>query len=129
MPIYQFLNEKTNEIKEILQPMDSIHEYEENGVKWLRLFSIPNMAIDTVCDPYSTSDFLKCTNKSDTIGSMIDRSKELSLKRADKEGGRDPVKEKFYKDYSKTRRGLEHVESKRAKAKDKAKKAGFSVEF
>ena len=39
---------------------------------------------------------------------MMDLSAELSHKRADKAGGLDPVKEKFYDNYSKERKGAEH---------------------
>ena len=38
----------------------------------------------------------------------MDLSAELSAKRADIEGGKDAVKEKFYDNYSKERNGAEH---------------------
>ena len=38
----------------------------------------------------------------------MDYSKELSAKRAEKSGGVDPVKEKFYKKYANQRNGTKH---------------------
>ena len=42
-----------------------------------------------------------------TIGQLWDESKVLSEKRA-KVGGKDPVKEKYFKNYKKRRRGIKH---------------------
>jgi len=39
---------------------------------------------------------------------MMDLSADLSAQRAEKAGGADPVKEKFYNTYAKERRGAEH---------------------
>ena len=39
---------------------------------------------------------------------MMDLSSELSAKRAEIAGGKDPVKEKFYDNYAKERGGAEH---------------------
>ena len=41
---------------------------------------------------------------------MLDYSKEMSQKRADLAGGKDPVKEKYFENYSKGRRGAKHPE-------------------
>ena len=46
--------------------------------------------------------------KKGTMGDMMDYSKELSMKRAAKNGGVDPVKEKYYKKYSDARNGTKH---------------------
>ena len=52
-----------------------------------------------------------------TLGDMMDRSAEMSQKRADECGGVDPVKESYYKDYAKKRKGTPHP--------DKLKKKSF----
>ena len=46
--------------------------------------------------------------KKDTVGGLMDRSAELSDKRAKEAGGIDPVKQKYFEDYSKNRRGFKH---------------------
>jgi predicted nucleic acid-binding Zn ribbon protein len=115
MPLYLYQNEKTGEIREILQSMNEVHEY--NGEKgseksWKRIFTIPQASIDTKQDPFSTNDFLDRTkSKKGTYGNMLDYSKELSEKRASVMGGVDPVKQNYYKEYSKNRRGAKHPDT------------------
>ena len=112
MPIYTFRNTKTKKTIDVLQSMNDVHEYKgEKGDEdcWERVFYAPCASIDTKQDPFSTNDFLDRTkNKKGTYGNMIDYSKELSEKRASLAGGLDPVKEKYYKDYAKQRRGAKH---------------------
>lgn len=129
MPTYLFANpENENDIIEVVQAINEDHsKHIKDGKIYLRIFTIPNMAVDTICDPNSASDFVKVTNKKGTIGELMDRSAELSAKRADKDG-LDPVKEKFYENYSKTRAGSVHPEVKKRKLKEKAAKAGIILE-
>lgn len=112
MPFYIYQNEKTGEVKEILQSMNDVHEYfGENGNEknWKRIFTIPQASIDTKQDPFNANDFLDRTkSKKGTYGNMIDYSKELSQKREAIIGGKDPIKENYYKEYSKNRRGALH---------------------
>lgn len=93
--------------------MNDVHEYfgdgesPENG--WERVYTVPTASIDTNQDPFSVNQFLDVTkNKKGTYGNMLDYSKELSEKRASIIGGQDPVKEKYYEQYSKDRRGAKH---------------------
>ena len=44
-----------------------------------------------------------------TYGDLQDYSKELSEKRKTMNNGVDPVQQKFFKDYSKQRKGAKHV--------------------
>jgi len=108
MPIYVYQNPVTEEYVEVVQGMNDDHSYiDEEGVQWRRIFFAPNANLDSQVDPYSHSDFMKATeNKKGTIGEMMDYSKELSQKRQDKEG-KDPVKEKFLRQYEK-RQGRKH---------------------
>lgn len=108
MPIYLFQNPKTGKIKEIVQPMNIDHVYSEAGIKWERIFTIPQASIDTEIDAFSEDSFKKKTaGKKETIGDLMDRSKELSEKRQSI-AGTDPVQNKFFEDYSKTRKGKKH---------------------
>ena len=109
MPLYDFQNPETGEIKEICLSMKEDKVYiDKEGVEWVRLFSIPNAAIDTEIDPYSSKDFKKITdNKKGTYGDMLDRSRELSEKRISKDV-KDPVQQKWVKDWSKKRGGRKH---------------------
>ena len=113
MPIYLYQHSKTKEIREVLQSMNDIHEYygdlNEPEKGWERIFTIPTASIDTKQDPFNTNQFLERTkNKKGTYGNMLDYSKELSDQRASIFGGQDPIKEQYYKDYSKNRRGAKH---------------------
>ena len=57
MPIYIFQNPNTGETKEIVQKMNDLHVYKEDGVLWNRLFTIPQASIDTDIDPLSQSSW------------------------------------------------------------------------
>ena len=56
-------------------------------------------------DPWNNADFVnKTAGKQGTYGDLMDRSAELSAQRASQNGGVDPVKEKYYKNYSKNQK-------------------------
>lgn len=126
MPVYLYQNEQTGEIKEIVQSMSEKHEYSENGIAWVRIFTIPTAAVDTVIDPWSSKDFVEKTrNKKGTLGGIWDQSAELSEKRKGNSNV-DPVKEKNYSDYEKAV-GKPHINKIREKSKEKLKKLGISI--
>lgn len=112
MPIYEYQNPETGESIEVLQTMAEDHTYfDSNGLQWKRVWTVPNASIDSQVDPYSSNEFIRKTeNKKGSVGDMMDFSKELSQSRAEKNGGVDPVKEKYYKDYSSKRKGAKHVD-------------------
>lgn len=109
MPIYLFKNPKNGKVKEIVQSMNENHVYFEDGIQWERVFTIPQSNIDTQIDPFSESEFKnKTSGKRETLGDLMDRSKELSEKRQ-RAAGTDPVRKKFFEDYSKKTNGKKHV--------------------
>ena len=109
MPIYVYKHPKKEEYIEVLQGMNDEHVYEQDGLAWERVFLAPNASIDSDVDPFSGRQFVDTTAaKKGTMGDMMDYSKELSLKRASKNGGVDPVKQKYYKKYSDERNGTKH---------------------
>jgi hypothetical protein len=103
MPLYEYEHPKTQERKVLVQKMNDVHEYvDESGIKWARVFGIPNARIDGEIDPFSENAFREKTkNFNGTIGDLYDMSQELSEKRAKKRGGVDPVKDKTIKSYEK----------------------------
>mgnify|MGYP006935470275 CR=1 FL=1 len=107
MPAYLFSNPKNpKEIVEIFMGMNETHEYVKNGVKWNREWSIPRAAIDTKSDPFSEKDFIRNTNnKKGSVADVWERSAEMSEKRAQKLGGADPVKQKYFAKEKKRRNG------------------------
>jgi hypothetical protein len=115
MPLYIFQNPETGEIKEVVQSMNQEHTYTEDGTEWDRVWTTPQVAMDVKIDPFSTKQFVDKTNKPGTYGDLMDRSAELSEARAEKNGGVDPVKQKFFDDYSKTRGGKRHPEESKNK--------------
>lgn len=106
MPLYTFENPENGQTKDIYQKMLDKHEYEESGVKWRRVFVKPQAATNTVIlDPFNPREFISATsNKKETYGDILDRSKELSEKRKAKDGV-DLVKKKYAEDWSKARNG------------------------
>ena len=79
-------------------------------------FLAPNASIDSDIDPFNGRQFVDNTAaKKGTMGDMLDYSKELSQKRAEKNGGVDPVKQKYYKKYSESRGGAKHPKEIREK--------------
>lgn len=128
MARYNYQNPETEEVIEVIQTMSEEHVYfDENGLKWNRLFTVPQMSFDVKCDPHSEKDFAKITNKPGTIGDLWDRSAELSEKRASKNGGIDPVKEKYFEDYSKKRSGQKHPDQIKQETNQKLKNAVLST--
>jgi predicted nucleic acid-binding Zn ribbon protein len=110
MPLYLYQDPKTGKIKEITQSVHDLHEYSENGVKWNRVFTAPEVNTQDKLHAESTSrQFSELTGKQKgSMGDLWDRSQELSDKRKKLYGGQDPVKKKYYKDWSKKRKGKVH---------------------
>lgn len=110
MPLYSFSHPETGEIRDIFFNMnDSPKEYiDESGTQWVREYSCPELSTQGSIDPWSNADFVNKTKGKGTMGDLLDRSAELSSQRADQNGGIDPVKENYYKKYSKERNGSVH---------------------
>lgn len=110
MPTYIFQHPTTREYKEIVQSINEQHVYiDEYGVKWERIFTIPQLntegTLDVNCTEKQFSEFTK--NKKGTIGDLMDRSSELSEKRK-KIYGEDPLKKKYLQGWKKKRKGKRH---------------------
>lgn len=83
-----------------------------DGKKWRRIFTLPQAAPAGLkpIDPHSQKAFREKTGSmKGTLGDMWDLSKELSAKRAEKEGGEDPIQNKYLAEYKKKRRGTPHT--------------------
>lgn len=114
MPIYIFKNPDTEEYKEIVQTMNEEHIYiDEFGLQWQRVFTIPNASIDTKEDAWNHNQFVEKTGKmKGTVGDVLDYSAELSEKRAEANGGEDPIKRKAFNDYEK-KVGKKHISDRK----------------
>lgn len=114
MPIYIYKNPDNEEYKEIVQTMNEEHIYiDEFGLQWQRVFTIPNATIDTKEDAWSHNNFVEKTGKmKGTVGDVLDYSAELSAKRAEANGGEDPIKKKAFNDYEK-KTGKKHLNDKK----------------
>jgi hypothetical protein len=130
MPFYLFQNPQTEEIVEILQNMNEEHIFfDKNGLKYNRIYTSPNYAIDSKIDPFSSKDFAEKTrNKKGTIGDLLNKSKELSEKRGGETN--DPVLKNYLSSYEKDK-GVKHSsevkKEKIQKANKKLKKFGVSI--
>lgn len=130
MPYYIFENEETGEQKDIFFGMNDKKEYKgENGKeKWKRIYTAPRASNTSRLDAYEKpADFVNnIANKKGTYGDLLDLSKEVSERRAQKsKDGKDPVKEKYFKEWSKKRSGKIHPQSK----PKKISKNGITFEF
>lgn len=105
MPTYLYKNPETGEVLEVTQGINDKHEFvNADGLKCERIFTKPNMSVDTN-GASNEKDFVRKTaSKKDSVGDLWDRSKEESQKR-EKLFGKDPVKEKYLSDYSAARKG------------------------
>lgn len=110
MPIYLFQHPKTEEVAELFFGMNDEKKYvDEDGTEWNRIYSLPQLNTEASIDPWSNSDFInKTAGKQGTYGDLMDRSAELSDKRASENGGVDPLKKKYFENYSKERNGVKH---------------------
>ncbi|NDG54215.1 MAG: hypothetical protein EBY39_14520 [Flavobacteriia bacterium] len=109
MPLYTYEHPETKEILDVVQGMNDEHIYiDKQGIKWKRVWNVPQASIDSSSDPFDGQAFKnKTANQKGSYGDLIDQSKELSQKRKDKLGY-DPVQKKYFKEYSKKRRGIKH---------------------
>lgn len=114
MPEYLYQNPKNNKVISIIQSIHDNHEYiDEDGLKWNRVFTSPQLntegTLSADCSAQQFSEFTK--NKKERFGDLWDRSSELSEKRK-KLYGKDPIKEKYFKNWSKKRKGKKHPQDR-----------------
>ena len=111
MPIYVFQHPTTDETVEVVQKMNDPHVFvDKDGTEWDRIFQSPNMAInDNLISADTTAEQFaqKTAGKNYNLGEMWDLSAELSQKRAQARG-KDHVKEKASKAYTKKCKGKRH---------------------
>ena len=109
MPLYTYEHPETGEQTDVIQKMSDKHEYtDDKGITWNRVYSVPTASIDTKIDDFSKKEFVdKTRDKGMTMGQLWDESNAASERRA-KIAGKDPIREKYFKKYSKERQGLKH---------------------
>jgi len=110
MPFYTFSNPNSGETIDIFFHMNDEKVYiDDNGVTWNREYYSPELNMTGKTDPWDSKQFVEKTGKTQgTVGDLLDRSAELSKERASQNGGVDPVKEKYYNNYTKERNGAIH---------------------
>lgn len=134
MPVIDFQHTPTGKVDSVYLTMDAPREYagpngDQKG-EWVRLWSVPNAAVDTKLDPHSAADFVKATNKKGgTLGELYDRAAELSHERASKEGGIDHVKQSFYADYKRRHKGVAHPQEARDAGQRRLREAGIDFDL
>jgi hypothetical protein len=110
MPLYTYIHPETDETIDLVQSIHDEHVYiDKNDIEWKRVFSAPEINTKGTLKAESTAkDFSEFTkNTKGNYGDLWDRSAELSEKRQ-KIYGQDPVKQKYFKDWSKKRKGKKH---------------------
>ena len=116
MPNYLFESLDGEETTELFYPMKEAPRtgdiVEIDGKQWKRIFTLPQAVTTGLkpVDPFSQKQFREKTGAmSGTVGELWDYSKEMSQRRAEKMGGDDPVKQKYFKDFRKARKGTPHT--------------------
>ena len=110
MPLYTFSHPQSGETIDIYFKMNEKKEYiDEHGTTWVREYYSPELNTTGKTNPWDSKQFVEKTGKTrGKMGDMMDLSAELSKERASQNNGVDPVKEKYYKQYSKERMGSTH---------------------
>ena len=110
MPFYTFLNPKTKEVLDLFFHMNDKKEYiDEDGIKWDRQWHTPELNATGSSDAWDSKKFVEKTGRGrGKVGDMLDMSSDLSKERASSNGGVDPLKENYYKRYTKERNGAIH---------------------
>lgn len=138
--MYRFSSIKTGECADFFYSMKDAPKMgtiiDVEGQKWKRVFDAPQLACAGLkpIDPNNAKQFVdKTGSMKGTVGDMWALSAELSEKRAAKIG-KDPIKETFYKNYRRARRGTPHMKqlaeqqaAATVAANEKMKKAGISI--
>ena len=109
MPLYTYLHPETEELIDVMQGMKDVHVYiDSEGIEWKRVYTPANFSVDGNLNPRSSKEFVEKTkNKNYTQGDLQDISREASERR-ESTMGHDPVKKKWFKDYSDIRKGKKH---------------------
>jgi len=110
MPFYIFQHPKTSEVKELFFSMNDDKKYvDDSGTEWKRVYSLPQLNTESSFDPWDQNGFVNKTAKmKGSVGDLMDKSAELSAKRAESNDGVDPLKKKYFDNYSKERKGAKH---------------------
>jgi hypothetical protein len=128
MPMYVFQHPDREEYAEAYFGMNDEKKYvDEEGTEWKRVYLSSQLSVDAKVDPWDNADFVNKTgNKKGTVGDMLNLSSELSEQRAKESGGVDPLKQKYYDNYSKQRGGAKHMDQMKKTYEDKNIKIDFS---
>jgi hypothetical protein len=110
MPLYTFLHPVNGKTIDVFFHMNDEKKYiDENGVEWQREYHSPELNATGSTDAWNSKQFVEKTGRNaGKLGDMLDMSADLSKERASQNNGVDPLKEKYYKRYSKERNGAIH---------------------
>lgn len=135
MPTYDFQHEDGEVISvklDLKQPAAAYQRQERGGRVYKRIYEAPQFRIDANPGDATFHDYQRVTtNKNLTVNEMAKVSKDMSVKRAAREGA-DAVQEKHYANYEQ-RIGRKHKDvlrrDKVEKAKKSLKKFGVNVDL
>ena len=110
MPLYTFSHPSNGQIIDVFFHMNDEKKYiDDSGIEWVREYHSPELNATGQTNAWNSKQFVEKTGRNKgKLGDMLDLSSELSRERASQNGGLDPLKEKYYKRYSKERNGAIH---------------------
>jgi hypothetical protein len=117
MPLYLFQSPKTEEVKEVFFGMNDTKEYSEDGIPWLRIYTVPQGVVKETLDHNNAKQFAHYTkHKKGNVGNIMDLANQMSEKRAkESKDGRDKLKDAAMDKWSKERGGKKHTEDDRGR--------------
>ncbi len=96
-PEYDYQHPETKEVITLFQSSHEEHSYTFAGVKWDRVWTTPQISMDTKVNPFSERQFLDKTAKGGSIGDLWSRAAELKEMREEKTGFPDEISANFNK--------------------------------
>lgn len=133
LPSYEFHHAPTNETISVYvgldEPASARAQQVQGGKLYKRVYAAPLAARDTKLHDGTQTDFTRAVqDKQMTVGEAWEVSKEMSEKRAKLNGGVDPQKEQFYRDYQ-TKTGGRHADviKREAKAANEKRMKEFGI--
>lgn len=137
MPVYDYHHEESGKTISVFVPLSATDQERaqqmgEDGNVYRRVYAAPLAAQNMLHGDSTIADFRRATTdkRNLSVGEAWDISREMSERRAAKNGGVDPKKEQFYRDYEKRTKSKHHdVIQREKRAANQARMREFGIKL